>query len=205
MGALNQEEDFEAEESSSLEPASFFYRFGASFIDSCIIGILYICLALVLGFGAILSSGNLTKIYSEITALETPETSVDKKEPIVNEQNESEKQVNAEAKGEEKKEEVGVGELVLGLVFQLLTFLVPVLYSYFTMKKWNATLGKKMVGLKVLRKKGEENWTIGSVIMREYIGKMISGVFYAWLLRMVWDDESQTWHDKIAKSHVVVD
>ena len=76
----------------------------------------------MLGFGAILSSGNLTKIYSEITALETPETSVDKKEPIVNEQNESEKQVNAEAKGEEKKEEVGVGELVLGLVFQLLTF-----------------------------------------------------------------------------------
>ena len=63
-----------------------------------------------------------------------------------------------------------------------------------------------MVGLKVLRKKGEENWTIGSVIMREYIGKMISGVFfmlgYFW---MVWDDESQTWHDKIAKSHVVVD
>ncbi len=65
------------------------------------------------------------------------------------------------------------------------------------------TLGKLLLGLRVQRTDGSNPgfWTM---LLREWIGKFISYVFfglgYWWA---IWDKDRQTWHDKIAGTVVV--
>ena len=88
-----------------------------------------------------------------------------------------------------------------------LSFLfVAIVWSYnvFFLTKYGATPGKRKFGLKVIGRDGE---VIGvrSAILRETIGKILSGLFFN--LGYIWtafDAKKQAWHDKIAGSYVII-
>ncbi len=65
------------------------------------------------------------------------------------------------------------------------------------------TLGKKMVGIRVVDARAAGQLGYGRAFIR-YIGRYVSSVVlllgYLWML---WDREKQTWHDKMASSYVV--
>jgi uncharacterized RDD family membrane protein YckC len=81
---------------------------------------------------------------------------------------------------------------LLGLVYFII---LTVLYGQ--------TLGKMICGIKVVRTDEKPNsW--GSIILRETIGKLVSGIVL--LLGFIWaafDKRKQGWHDKMANTYVV--
>ncbi len=77
------------------------------------------------------------------------------------------------------------------------------IYFIFLTYFYQATLGKKLLGLKVITA-DNKRLTFLTVILREVIGKFISTLVI--LLGFVWiifDKERQGWHDKIANTLVV--
>ena len=65
------------------------------------------------------------------------------------------------------------------------------------------TPGKMVVGIQVLTREGEVPG-IGRAILREVIGKFVSGIVL--LLGYIWvafDPNKQGWHDKIAGTYVI--
>jgi uncharacterized RDD family membrane protein YckC len=66
------------------------------------------------------------------------------------------------------------------------------------------TPGKWMVGIRVVDKRQGFNPGLGRMLVRETIGKFVSGLFfglgYFWA---IFDREAQAWHDKIAGTVVV--
>lgn len=66
-----------------------------------------------------------------------------------------------------------------------------------------ATIGRRALGTKVVRMGTDEPIGAGRAIGR-YFGRIISGIpCYLGYLWMLWDDKSQTWHDKMADAQVV--
>lgn len=76
-------------------------------------------------------------------------------------------------------------------------------YIYFTGKE-GQTLGKKALGIKVVKKDFQQAPGYMSAFLREVVGKFVSaivfGLGYLWML---WDKDKQTWHDKIAGTIVI--
>lgn len=76
-------------------------------------------------------------------------------------------------------------------------------YIYFTGKE-GQTLGKKALGIKVVKKDSQQAPGYMSAFLREAVGKFVSaivfGLGYLWML---WDKDKQTWHDKIAGTIVI--
>lgn len=76
-------------------------------------------------------------------------------------------------------------------------------YVYFVSQK-GQTLGKKAMNLRVQNEETGQNLDVVSAILREVVGKFLSGIVlflgYFWML---WDNKKQTWHDKLGKSVVV--
>ena len=67
---------------------------------------------------------------------------------------------------------------------------------------WGRTLGKRLLGLRVVNEAGNAPG-IGRVILREIIGRFISGlVFGLGYLWVAWDGRKQGWHDKIGGTTV---
>jgi uncharacterized RDD family membrane protein YckC len=65
------------------------------------------------------------------------------------------------------------------------------------------TLGKRAMALRVTGPDGEKP-SFGRAALRETIGKLVSlPVFCLGCLWMLWDSEQQTWHDKLAGTHVL--
>lgn len=66
------------------------------------------------------------------------------------------------------------------------------------------TPGKRVLGMRVVKESGQRAG-FGTMFFREWIGKLISGIFlglgYLWILL---DKEKQGWHDKFASTYVVV-
>ena len=89
--------------------------------------------------------------------------------------------------------------LVLGLIY-----LGVVLWYVAEFEgKRGATIGRKMVGTKVVRTGTDETIGGGKAIGR-YFAKWISSIpCYLGYFWMLWDKDSQTWHDKIVTSQVV--
>ena len=66
------------------------------------------------------------------------------------------------------------------------------------------SIGKKIFGLKVITEKGKCPIGITDALIRETIGKLVSGiVFGAGFLVIGFSSKKQGWHDKIAKTYVV--
>jgi len=65
------------------------------------------------------------------------------------------------------------------------------------------TPGKRVLGMRVIKEDGRVA-SIGTMFLREVVGKILSGMImglgYLWLL---FDKENQAWHDKLASTYVV--
>ena len=78
-----------------------------------------------------------------------------------------------------------------------------IVYETILLSQWGGcTVGKKIMGIKVVTTTGKQlDWTTAFV---RSISKILSGTFFALgYLWMLWDVNSQTWHDKIADTLVV--
>lgn len=90
-----------------------------------------------------------------------------------------------------------------GLVQIVNIILTSGYYIYFTGKE-GQTLGKKVLGIKVVKKDSQQAPGYMSAFLREVVGKFVSGiVFGLGYLWMLWDKDKQTWHDKIAGTIVI--
>lgn len=72
------------------------------------------------------------------------------------------------------------------------------------MAHFGSSVGKRVVGIKVVKADGGQPGCITGVLLRETIGKLISSIII--LLGFIWiifDDKRQGWHDKIAETYVV--
>lgn len=78
-----------------------------------------------------------------------------------------------------------------------------IIYETILVSQWNGyTVGKKIMGIRVVSQNGGPvDWVKAFV---RSISKVLSGMFlgmgYLWML---WDENSQTWHDKLAETYVV--
>ncbi|MFA5776648.1 MAG: RDD family protein [Patescibacteria group bacterium] len=113
---------------------------------------------------------------------------------------------------------IGIANFVLGFVLgtvlggakwvqsvaNLIAMAMAASYYVYFISQRGQTIGKKVMHLRVQNITTGQNLDVVSAILREIVGKFLSGVVlllgYFWML---WDDKKQTWHDKIAKSIVV--
>jgi uncharacterized RDD family membrane protein YckC len=92
-----------------------------------------------------------------------------------------------------------LGGLALILAGAILVFVVYIRQLGRTGQTW----GRKIVGIKVLLLRTGEPIGIGKAIGRTLFAGFISAqIFYLGYLWMLWDDQKQTWHDKVVGSNV---
>jgi len=92
----------------------------------------------------------------------------------------------------------------LGFAFRNGFFdLGSIIYETVLISQWNGqTIGKKVVGIRVVREAGEQVDILHAFIRS--ISKVLSfAVLLLGYLWMLWDGKSQTWHDKLAETYVV--
>lgn len=92
----------------------------------------------------------------------------------------------------------------LSMVYMIAWLIVLILYDIFFIKKYNATPGKRVMGIKVVKiDKSKITW--GDSIFRWFIYKLGSGwwVLFLGVLWIIWDKKKQSWHDKAARTVVV--
>jgi uncharacterized RDD family membrane protein YckC len=76
-------------------------------------------------------------------------------------------------------------------------------YETVLVAKWEGyTVGKKVVGIRVVPTSGHEVNLLKAFIraVAQILSTLPLFLGYLWML---WDDKSQTWHDKIADTYVV--
>lgn len=76
------------------------------------------------------------------------------------------------------------------------------LYNVLMVALYGASIGKMMVGIKVISDKGE-SLTVSKVLLREILGKMLSQVLYIGYIMVAFTRYKQGLHDKIAETYVV--
>ena len=112
----------------------------------------------------------------------------------------------ASQKGDVREEEaVAIMLAATGAVFLIvvLAFVAQALYLVLFTGLKGQTPGKMFMNIKVVDEQGQVPG-IGRAIMREVIGKFLSGlVFDLGFLWAAWDAQHQTWHDKVATTWVV--
>jgi len=91
----------------------------------------------------------------------------------------------------------GLSRISSGLGF------LQIVYETILVAQWNGqTIGKKVLGIRVVTTSGGKLDLLKSFIRA--ISKILSAIAlclgYLWML---WDEKSQTWHDKIADTFVV--
>ncbi len=86
----------------------------------------------------------------------------------------------------------------------LITLLLPGVYFVLLTGLRGQTLGKMLLRIKVVDEAGQAPG-LGRALLRESLGKFVStialGVGFLWV---AWDREKQGWHDKIARTHVIL-
>ncbi len=89
--------------------------------------------------------------------------------------------------------------------FELLAGLMTIFYSITMVYVKGATIGKKLFHIRIVNK-DYNRVTLSQAIIRETIGKILSGLVfnlgYFWVLI---DGKKQGWHDKIAKTYAIYD
>jgi len=96
------------------------------------------------------------------------------------------------------------GALAAGGLLILVGMLVVFVLFVRAMGKTGQTWGSKIVGVKVVLASNGETIGFGKALGRTLFAGFISAnVFYLGFLWMIWDDEKQTWQDKVVKSIVI--
>jgi uncharacterized RDD family membrane protein YckC len=88
-------------------------------------------------------------------------------------------------------------------LFDPLVIIFTLTIGYWIGLAHGTTPGHAMLGMKFVKSNGEKP-SFGTMFLREIIGKIVSGFFFGlgfyWA---IWDKDRQTWHDKIAGTHVL--
>jgi len=111
---------------------------------------------------------------------------------------------------------VGIAGAILGVIVGMmgttsasiingLSMIASIGYYLATyMNMQGRTIGKKILNIQVIKKDGTPMTDPFTIIVRDVVGKFISSIVlllgYIWML---FDKNSQTWHDKIAGTYVV--
>ena len=97
--------------------------------------------------------------------------------------------------------------LILGGLFYFaqngLFLIVVIVYETILVSQWDGyTVGKKVMGIKVVSTtNGKVDWLKAFIrSISKILSSICFGLGYFWML---WDEKSQTWHDKIADTFVV--
>lgn len=91
----------------------------------------------------------------------------------------------------------GVGLILVGV-------LAVMLWYVRSLGKTGQTIGRKAVGIKVVRSATQQPLGFGAALGRTlFAGVFSSAIFYLGYLWMLWDDKNQTWHDKVVDSIVI--
>lgn len=77
------------------------------------------------------------------------------------------------------------------------------LYEIFFVGKFGQTLGKMTLKIKVVKIGTNEAPSYTNAFLREVIGKFISTLVVVGYFWVIWDENKQAWHDKIAGTIVV--
>jgi len=97
----------------------------------------------------------------------------------------------------------GINGLLITLQWGIEIVILVGYYIYFYTKK-GQSLGKQVMKLKVVNSDDLKYLTPGKVVMRELVGKFVSGLVvdlgYLWYFM---SEKRQTWHDSIALTYVV--
>lgn len=100
---------------------------------------------------------------------------------------------------------VRLGAAIIDGILAAVTIYIYYLVQIYLTGKDGRTVGKMLFKIKVIRTDGKP-LGLGGAILREVIGKFISsiviGIGYLWI---IFDDNKQGWHDKIAESYVIYD
>ncbi len=89
---------------------------------------------------------------------------------------------------------IGLGLFGLALLLNLVYYVI--------LTARGATLGKKVFGLKVVKKDGTLPG-LGRALLRQTVGYFVSSIFGLGFLWIAFDPQRQGWHDKIAGTYVV--
>jgi len=102
---------------------------------------------------------------------------------------------------------------ISGVIFQALGiyFFIFILYMVLMVWKFGATLGKMALGIKIVNR-NMKDVSFLTAFIREFLVKillyMVMSFFFIFLLGYlwaIWDKRKQTWHDKIAKTFVIIE
>ena len=81
---------------------------------------------------------------------------------------------------------------------------IAIFYYIYFIGRFGQTLGKRWLGVKVVKVGTNEAPGYSKAFLREIVGKIASMlVLFLGFLWMLWDPQKQTWHDKIAGTIVV--
>jgi len=90
-----------------------------------------------------------------------------------------------------------------GALILVFSVLAVVAYDIVPLSRSGATVGKRMMGIRVVGQDGRLI-SLGRSFLREVVGKWLSGlVFSLGYLWAVWDKDKQAWHDKLVGTYVV--
>jgi uncharacterized RDD family membrane protein YckC len=94
-------------------------------------------------------------------------------------------------------------QIAAGATGYALGLIIGIAYYVYFEGSTGQTIGKRMVGIRVVDINGGEPIGYARAFIR-YVGRIISFIVvllgYLWML---WDPQKQTWHDKMASSIVV--
>jgi uncharacterized RDD family membrane protein YckC len=94
-----------------------------------------------------------------------------------------------------------VGMLVLGYVVLFIGLLAVGIYNIYLLGKTGATLGKRMMKIKVLDQTGQP-LGFWKAFAREFVKNIIGNACFILLLWPLWDQEKQGLYDKLFNTHV---
>jgi uncharacterized RDD family membrane protein YckC len=100
-----------------------------------------------------------------------------------------------------------VGSLTLSFpesIATILGFIINFIYNwYFWTRRDGQTPGKAAVNIRVIKTDGTPISDIDALVrvIGYTLSGLVLGVGYLWAL---WDSNSQTWHDKMARTYVVI-
>ena len=95
-----------------------------------------------------------------------------------------------------------LGYVFLGLGY-LLIFVFQIWNAVFRQGKTGQTLGKKIVGIQVVRADTGAVLGTGGAFLRWLMLVILGGMCFLDFLWPLWDEKKQSWHDKIATSVVL--
>ena len=99
--------------------------------------------------------------------------------------------------------EEDVGPIVGGVGVCFLGFVMVAFVYLRALAKSGQTWGRRIVGIKVVRTDNGQAPGWGKAIGRTLFSYISSWIFYLGYFWMIWDDQKQTWHDKVADTYVV--